>query len=289
MENNEHLRLLVVGGHPADVFDHCGGTMAHHIQAGDSVTCLALTQGLRVHDKVLVEKARSGELDMNSDLDALIKEREQVKRQEVYDACAIFGIKDVRFLSYNDKVLLESDEMIDAVARVIREVKPHILITHYPYVGGGFGQHAKTAQITIQASGLAGTFDFDDSNPPWRVARTFFMIPGFQELTYSMLSAAFCPYIPMYVDITDQVENKVRALECMKSQQYEGLFARKRTEVCEGMFGHHNAVGYAEAFVPSGPDIWDKLYISPMKMERHNEPELTTRNRGSYMRAPFVE
>lgn len=287
-DNNQHLRLLVVGGHPADVFDHCGGTMAHHIQAGDMVTCLALTQGLRVHDKVLVEKFRSGQLEEGVDLDALIKEREAIKRQEVLDACGVFGITDVRFLAFNDKVLLESDEMIDAVARVIRDVRPHILITHYPYVGGGFGQHAKTAQITLQAAGLAGTFDFDDHNPPWRIAKTFYMIPGYQEIAFSALTHQFCPYIPLYVDITDQVDNKVRALECMKSQQYEGLYARKRTEVCEGMFGHHNGVGYAEAFVPASPDIYDKLYISPKQMSRFNEPELDTRNLGGYMRAPYI-
>lgn len=44
----EKLRILVVGGHPADVFDHCGGTLAHHVKNGDRVTCLALTQGLRI-------------------------------------------------------------------------------------------------------------------------------------------------------------------------------------------------------------------------------------------------
>ena len=42
----EKLTILVVGGHPADVFDHCGGTLAHHVAQGDRVVCLALTQGL---------------------------------------------------------------------------------------------------------------------------------------------------------------------------------------------------------------------------------------------------
>ena len=37
----EKLTILVVGGHPADVFDHCGGTMAHHIQQGDNVVLTA--------------------------------------------------------------------------------------------------------------------------------------------------------------------------------------------------------------------------------------------------------
>ena len=36
------LRLLCVGGHPADTFDCCGGALAHHVQNGDSVTVVAL-------------------------------------------------------------------------------------------------------------------------------------------------------------------------------------------------------------------------------------------------------
>ena len=57
---DEKLRILVIGGHPADVFDHCGGTMAHHIKDGDRVTCLALTQGLSIHDTVVSEVFRFG-------------------------------------------------------------------------------------------------------------------------------------------------------------------------------------------------------------------------------------
>ena len=57
---DQKLTILVVGGHPADVFDHCGGTMAHHVAQGDRVVCLALTQGLRIHDVVISEKYRNG-------------------------------------------------------------------------------------------------------------------------------------------------------------------------------------------------------------------------------------
>ena len=44
------MKILVVGGHPADMFDHCGGTMYHHIQQGDEVVAVSITQGLRTHD-----------------------------------------------------------------------------------------------------------------------------------------------------------------------------------------------------------------------------------------------
>ena len=37
---DEKLRILVIGGHPADVFDHCGGTLAHHVKTGTALPAL---------------------------------------------------------------------------------------------------------------------------------------------------------------------------------------------------------------------------------------------------------
>lgn len=51
------MKILVIAGHPADMFDHCGGTLLRHIQRGDEVTCVSLTQGLRVHDEVTVQRS----------------------------------------------------------------------------------------------------------------------------------------------------------------------------------------------------------------------------------------
>lgn len=285
------LHILVVGGHPADVFDHCGGTMAHHIQNGDQVTCLALTQGLRIHDVVISEKFRNGASPEEMDNLAQIRaEREAVKYQEVRDACACFGITDIRFLRYDDKVLLETAEMVEAVARVIRDVRPHILITHFPFEGGAVGNHhANAARIAQSASALASTFDFEDRVAGWHIAQTFYMIPSANRMNDSYLSAMFQPYCAYYVDITDVADQKVAALNCLKSQQYEGVYAIKRTEVCEGAFGHHMRVGYAEAFVPCGPEIGHLLPLSKLRYDWANELEAETRQRGSVMTVPYLK
>lgn len=33
--STQHLRILSIGAHPADVFDQCGGTMVHSPVPGD--------------------------------------------------------------------------------------------------------------------------------------------------------------------------------------------------------------------------------------------------------------
>src|SRR4051794_9054834 len=100
------LRLLCVGGHPADTFDCAGGTLAHHVRDGDSVTVVALTQGTRIHDVVISERLRfSDTVPGEDELRDLMAERAKVKEDEVRRACGFLGIEDVRFFRYDDEVL----------------------------------------------------------------------------------------------------------------------------------------------------------------------------------------
>jgi len=271
----DNLRILVVGGHPADVFDHCGGTMVHHIRRGDQVTCLALTHGLRIHDVVIQEELRFQERTPDPErLEKLLAERAKVKHKEVVDACAILGITDVRFLNYDDIVLLENPQMVAAVAKVIRDVRPNVVITHHPRINGAVGSHhGETGKIVLNAVHCAGTFDPDDPSPAWRTAQVFYMSPEEASFMYSPLGATsgiFCDY---YVDISDVVDLKVKALATMASQQYSIDYARKAVEGQNGKDGMYIGVAYAESFVRNSPEIGDFLEVSERRMRWANEPE----------------
>jgi len=288
---DEQLRLLVVGGHPADVFDHCGGTLALHARRGDSVTALALTQGLRIHDVVISERMRfATERPQAEELDKLLQERQEAKYAEVRKACGLLGITDVCFLSYDDKTLLVTSPLIEAVARVIREVKPDIILTHYPLEEGGIGSHhANAGKIVMDAVAFAGTVDFDDPHPAHRTPQVFFMAPGeatFRGTALAGGASSFCDY---YVDITPVVEEKVRALDSMRSQQYGGNYARRSVEVWNGKDGFYLGIPYAESFIRCYPEVGDGLTVSPYRRQKANEPELETLHRMSTMIAPFVQ
>ena len=103
-----------------------------------------------------------------------------------------------------------------------------------------------------------------------------------------LLGAMHMPFVPIYVDITGVIDKKVKALNCMVSQQYGGRYALRRTEVNEGTYGHHNRTGYAEAFVPAGPDLYDLLPVSDRHLAWANEQEICTRERGSAWTVPFM-
>ena len=56
--SQKQLQILVIMAHPADTFDHCGGTLLHHIRKGDKVTVVSVLQGVRIHDAVVSDQLR---------------------------------------------------------------------------------------------------------------------------------------------------------------------------------------------------------------------------------------
>jgi 4-oxalomesaconate hydratase len=284
------MNILVLGGHPADVFDHCGGTLAHHTRKGDHVTCLTLTQGLRIHDEVVSEVFRFGTQGYTKDeIERICAEREQVKLNEVREACALFGVTDVRSLRYDDKLLLVTGELIDKTARVIREVKPELLITHYPKSSGNtIDHHGNAAKIAIAAAMLAGTVDFEDPNPAWRIADFAFMLNPGDITAFQALDAGVQAVPNYFVDVTDAAELKVKALDMMKSQQYQGKYARKNVEIWSGGLGFGVRNPYCEAFILNKPVVAETIQICDHWLKRANEPEKNKVDRDYEMTAPFV-
>ena len=266
------LRIMLVGGHPADAFDNAGGTLCHHAERGDRVTCLVLTQGTRVHDEVLsAQMLKAERVPDAEDLSQLISQRAEVKREEVREACAILGLSDVRFLEYDDAVLTVSEALVLAVARVIRKVRPHLLITSWPGESAGWAdQHATTAQITLNALGAAGGVAAGDPNPPHHVAQVFFMaIPGCVART-RVFDGQGGYHADVIVDVSDVADRKLAALNCMRSQGYDGLYARKCMEVAESVFGFFAPGGnaaYAEAFIRCNAETHRFLPVTERALE----------------------
>lgn len=263
------LRLLIVTAHPADSFDQAGGTIAHHVELGDSATALMLTTGVRSHDWQLLDARRRGEKGgQEVDVVGAVHKKER----EAREACAILGITDLRFIEMEDDLVLLTRELVTAIARVIREVKPHIIITSHPYEDGGVANpHATTAQATLHAIGVAASMPIGDDEEPHGVASIYFMNPT-QGILGNPFALTLHGHIDLYVDITDVIEKKVRALDCIRSQHYHGAYARKRAETSDGYCGVAAGVPYAEPFQRYRPLVTRTLPISEFEVLTANEP-----------------
>ncbi len=273
------MNILVIAGHPADMFDHCGGTLYHHIQNGDHVTCAAITQGLRIHDEVIYDRFRNDFSDLSQEeIDQLIQERQKVKYSEACSACKLFGITDIRFLDYDDEILTVTASMISKVAKLIRDVKPDLVITHWPYQDDTFSNHhAVTGQLALAGITAAHGVSFNDKQAAWNVSQVAYMICPADYRSDCLTNKGKAAYINYYVDVSDVVDLKVKAIYEMKSQKYDVPgYAQKTTEVWNGNLGARIRVAYAEGFAIEYPEIGKLIPVSDhRKMLAHgNEREL---------------
>ncbi|MSU51826.1 MAG: hypothetical protein EXS41_00275 [Opitutaceae bacterium] len=263
------LRLLIVGAHPADIFDQSGGTMAHHAARGDWVGCVVLTHGARVHDKVLgVEMFNRAVIPEAGELRRMMAARADVKAQEVVKACALIGVKDVFFFGADDAVLLPNEENVRQLARMFRQTKPDIIITHFPKEAGGVGSsHAAAGEIVMLAIALAVGVDPGDRNPPHRVAQVFYFGLGAGGVRAGVWGSEGGYTNDVFIDITDVAHLKVACLDALKSQGYDGAYARKRIEVSDGAFGVPARVSYAEAFISLRSETHYHLPLSDLDLQ----------------------
>lgn len=112
----ESQKILVILAHPDDPEFFCGATLARWIAAGHSVQYCLFTRG---------DKGGNEEL-MTSNVISVEREKEQLK------AAKVLGITHVTFLDYEDGYLMPSLEARRDIVRIIRRVRPDIVVTCDP-------------------------------------------------------------------------------------------------------------------------------------------------------------
>ena len=272
-DSRKPLTILHTAAHPADSFDMAGGTLAHHIERGDHVTVVAFTHGARSHALTMLEAHRHGGQA------ASVEEAIGEKEAEVVRACGILGITDVRFLQLDDDLLMVKEEHIRAMARIIREVRPDVLITHSPYEMGGIPvAHRACCEISLLARSMAHGLMRDDPSPPHTIGEVFFV---WQHGETTSLDYAVPRFPEILIHVTDVIEKKVRAMDCLTSQYYPGGLARKCMESMNG-HGVQLCVPYSEAFFRYYPEVHRHLPVCEHNLRTASEPlEQTYRRLGT--------
>lgn len=110
-------RVMVIGAHPDDPEFGCAGTVMKWAQAGKSVTYVLLTSGDKGSRK---PSLRPGQL-------AAMREEEQRA------AAAEIGVEQVIFLHYPDGLLENTLALRRRVCGLLRQHRPHILMTIDPW------------------------------------------------------------------------------------------------------------------------------------------------------------
>lgn len=112
----QRRRALVVAAHPDDIDVNAGGTVRRWVEAGDTLVYLIATSG---------DAGRCGETAW--------ERVSETRRAEQVEAARMLGVNDVRFLDgHRDGEVRPTLELVRQIVRVIRQVRPHVVMTLSP-------------------------------------------------------------------------------------------------------------------------------------------------------------
>lgn len=212
--------------HADDLEVLAGGTLAKYAKEGHNVYMAKVC----TDDK--------GSLDVSSE------EIVRIRTQEMKDAAEVLGATSLGNLGYPDSKVYLTDELVMKIMNLVREVKPDIVYTHY-YKDYN-PDHVAASQATVWAVFNASNPTYRTDKPSHRVWRTIY--------ADTVFGLDFDP--DLWVDISDTIETKLRALGCYKSQiaMLEHFPGQSWTDVlenvrtCAAYRGLQSGVKYAEAF-----------------------------------------
>jgi 4-oxalomesaconate hydratase len=190
---------LVVGAHSADFVWRAAGTIALVTSEGGDATVVALSYG---------ERGESGELWKEPN--QTVENVKRVRQEEAGAAAETVGAA-FRCLDLGDYPLNVTDQAMDELVEIFRQLDPDIVLTHTP-VDPFNPDHPVACQAVqkarLLASGAGVASGFGRIAPP----ALYFFEPHQPEL---------CGFTPnTFVDITPVFERKRKAMEVMQAQSY---------------------------------------------------------------------
>ena len=190
-------RALFVVAHPDDIDFGSAGTVATLTAAGVAVSYCLVTSG-----------------DAGGDASTHTKEeRAAIRESEQRAAAAVVGVTDLTFLGWPDGMVEPTLELRRAITKVIRSVKPDLVVTQNPErnwerMYGSHPDHMAAGEATVRAV-------YPDARNPHFFPEL--LAEGFEPHTVAQLWInVMTP--TMVVDITDVFQKKLAALQCHESQ-----------------------------------------------------------------------
>ncbi|HEY8373942.1 MAG TPA: mycothiol conjugate amidase Mca [Pseudonocardiaceae bacterium] len=175
----EKLRLMTVHAHPDDESSKGAATTARYVAEGHEVMVVTCTGGER--GSILNPKMESPEVAAN--LPA-------IRREEMARAAEILGVQH-RWLGFVDSGLPEGDPLpplpegcfalvplevsTEALVRVVREFRPHVMVTYDENGGYPHPDHIRCHEVSVAAFEAAGDPErFPDAGEPWQPLKLYY-------------------------------------------------------------------------------------------------------------------
>jgi mycothiol S-conjugate amidase len=187
---NGRLRLMAVHAHPDDESSKGAATMARYAREGVDVLVATMTGG-----------ERGSVLNKAMDTPEVLANLPAIRRAEMARAREILGVQQ-RFLGFVDSGLPEGDpkpplpegsfavlplaEAAAPLVRLVRDFRPHVILTYDETGGYPHPDHIKTHQVAIEAFEAAADPDRypEAGGEPWQPLKLYYIV-GFHQEKYA--------------------------------------------------------------------------------------------------------
>jgi mycothiol S-conjugate amidase len=189
------LRLMAVHAHPDDEASKGAATLARYADEGHRVMVVTLTGG-----------ERGDILNPAMDLPDVHGRISEIRRDEMAKAASILGVEH-HWLGFVDSGLPKGDlpqplpegcfaqvpleESTEPLVRVVREFRPHVMITYDENGGYPHPDHIRCHQVSVAAYEAAGDYcRFPGAGEPWAVSKLYY-VHGFLRQRMQVLQDEF--------------------------------------------------------------------------------------------------
>ena len=242
------MRVLAFGAHPDDIEEHVAGTLAKYAARGDEVFMCVATDGQIGSYKHTREEIA------------------KIRRQEAQNSADVIGAHLI-WLGYEDEMIFDDRETRMAFIEAVRLARPDIIFAPPKGMRDYNQDHDITGYLAFEARILATVKLMETEHPV-----IDHIPPLFYETAWGGMANATNPQY--FVDITKEMDTKMKMFKCHKSQEDDwggDAFGTKYSDnvLREGSF-YGSACGtpgctYAEAFTlcTDWPIIADAYKLLP--------------------------
>ena len=208
--------VLVIGAHPDDEVLGAGGAIAKHVDSGDEVHTLIVTEGTTAQydDERLIEQ----------------------KRDEAQACADVLGVSKVHFGNLPDMRLddVKHIEINTIIETVCKEINPDIVYTHSR-------REVNRDHVAVHDSTLVAT-------RPGSGVKTVLAYETPSSTEYAPKTTGFEPRL--FVDIADFLDTKIEAFECydLEIREYPHPRSEKAVRALARTRGTASDSAVAEAF-----------------------------------------
>ncbi|MGC8780701.1 MAG: PIG-L deacetylase family protein [Anaerolineae bacterium] len=259
---NNPPTILAIFAHPDDEIG-VGSTLAYYSDRGVRTVLLCATRG---------EAAT-----IYCDDCATRENLAQVRTAELECACAHIGIHELRWLDWPDGGVknLPREQAIGELVRHIRDIRPHVILTHPEHGLYPHPDHLAIWEMTSQAFTLAADESaYPEAGPAWAPARLFTRAlpqslfeaaPGLKEFRVE-LNGELLPFygtpdeeIDVTMHVEPWVERRMAAWDCHRSQHNPKGFSTTMPDGVRREMAAHEHYQLAIARVPLPEGVKDDL------------------------------